>query len=1352
MEKMNEEKILALVPSAVCDTAPIYKKSTQILPQVLHTQNTEKSEEQEMSILPSFQHIVTCYLAIIKTDYINTFIDYVKDKCNHIESMGLEGSCILRNIKRKMRRFLKFTKQHNDYVHQNLGWFQQRLFDIYITCNPYSHKTIEPPKVTTKFRPLLSVVTREAKFEESGEKFDKNTISNIVAIQDGIVTYSRHCMTICCITRNGDRNYVHCPSSVTDFTRIGQDIVLATLPFRKMILIIHPISFTIKTIQLELYLASYLEHSTLIGVEMFRKVIYLVNWDDDSIKRKIITKEIPAAIAVGPGKNILTSFSNSNEVVCYNPDGQQLFEVETHSMVLPTKLTFYQRHFYVLQGRIIYKVSATGGMKKRDIGRKCWDISVGKDIILVTDVFGIPHIIKTNKDFWPRLPYNHQLRTPSLNNHIYIEDCNSITNILPMSTSSILIIYSNKNAILFTDSGEIINQNNLTFLELPSIFCRINSNRFLVFYHEKKALQYIACPELRKGPLIKVHTDYIKICHIVSNKCLAVTTIESKNEIHILLIKEKKVDIIERISLKHNNVTIAATPVNFAVVDRREHKLVFYATSGEELFEKCLPFYGDPHHIYSDNVYFYVLFKRQSIVICYDIYGVIKWQWKLPLPVHPHIAIFQGTVYVLDIEHNRVLLYKYQNRSSGCYLHTKNPYIRHLNLRLKEKENDKKLVIAKICHLANGELVVSDINSDCLLYISKGGDIVSKLSLPSTSTDIRRWDSNQIGVTLPLEKQLRVIGNLSKTIRTVSLSQPYVLVCKLGKGQIVCYCDKASGFDILAIKNYNQVEIIHRINFPFVGKSLAIENETLNLLIVTGKKAFRYNTTFSGGGRCFSSFKMVPSVLLSQVKYPPNLYGGSIDKMFVYLIDNSRMFAINDHNLLVNDLVTNNQLNIYIDMVDVFSRNICVSEMLSSTIYQQDLTVSDKARRVHLPQLFGDENPVEIYRLVITENNLIAGYDDTNKNIKIFTFDGQLLDSIKMDANYDIKMCRGQSNTLVIMMKNYEYQLVVLKVEFPLSLVVYQTRNKYDCVASLSNNQLVCSCWNDKRSLYVVDVDEIHSTVNETLLTKGKQDYRNYITKIQYIKVTADNVIIALDKHFIIFFNSDGQHLHSFRHYMEFHACDDNITTDDSYLYTYGQWDKYHSLTEYKNIVCLTQTGEYSRVFLNQRIYKEKLFFPTINCKGPRFVGSRCEKNELYVEGYFMINREKIPISRLLTDKCPVQVKDIDISDEGKTVVCEQANNGNVKIFDKDGKLLCYRNVASLVGGVCFTQESHIMATVPKRKEIFQLQEQDLEKNKGWPSQVPYGILSNRNWRICLYNGFRKQYLPNSCTYQTAIS
>ncbi|CAI9742814.1 Hypothetical predicted protein [Octopus vulgaris] len=617
MEKINEEnKMLALIPA----TTAIYKETTPNLTQILHTQNTKKTEEQERkdtkkskeqekSMLPSFLHIVTCYRTLIKTDHINTFIDYVKDKCNHMDSLGLNGSRILRNIKRKMPRFLEIAEQNNDFVHQNLDWFQQRLFDIYVTCNPYNHKTIEPPKVTTKFRPLRPVVTREVEIEESGEDLS-NPISNIVVIQGGIVTYSRHCMTICCITRDGNRNDVRCSSSVTDFTRISEDTVLATLPFRKMVLIINPLSLRIKRIQLGLILVSYLEHSTLIGVEMFGRTIYVIDWEENRIKYEFITKETPSDIAVGAQNKLLVSFSNINRVTCYNVDGQQLFEVDTNSLDIPSHISVYQNHFYVLQGHIIYRISGTGAVTTREIGMKCRHISVGKENIFVTDCFDVLHIIGTNEDFWPR--------------------------------------------------------------------------------------------------------------------------------------------------------------------------------------------------------------QRHSILRCYDLYGQMKWQWELPFPVHPHIAVFQGTLYVPDTQLNRVLLYKYQDWSSGCRLPIKNPYIRNLNLRLKEKENDQKLVIGGICNLSNGQLVVSDINHDCLLYISEEGDIVSRLSLPSTATDICRWDSNHIGVTLPLQKQLRVIGNLSKRVRSVSLRQPYVRVCKMGECEIVCYCDKPSHLDILAINYYNQVEVIKTINIACV--------------------------------------------------------------------------------------------------------------------------------------------------------------------------------------------------------------------------------------------------------------------------------------------------------------------------------------------------------------------------------------------------------------------------------------------------------------------------------------------------------------------------------------------------------
>ncbi|XP_036370931.1 uncharacterized protein LOC118768466 [Octopus sinensis] len=1303
-------------------------------------------------------------------DKINMLVNSREKICAILKSVGLDKSNFLKDFTQRIEILQKNVKKC-DYSQDFIIFGQLECFlEQYVKKNvlQHKHRSIEAPKITDKFRPLCPVVTREAMFTESDEGFS-NIISNIVVIQGGVVTYSRHYMTVCCVKMNGNRNEVHCPSSVTDFTRIGKDTVLATLPFRKIILIISPSSLKIQTLQLGFYRVSYLEHSTVIGVEMFGKTVNFIDWEDSKITKQFLVKEAPSAIVVGPQNKLLLSFSNTNIVACYNLDGQQIFEVCTHSLELPTNITAYQNHFYVLQGHIIYKLSGTGGMSKKEIGVKGRNISVDSSTIFLVDYFGIPHAVRTTEDFWPRLSYSNQLHTPTFYNQIYVEDYYDITNILPMSTSSMLIISRNKKAILFTDIGGKIRQNYSSFPFFPSVFCRLNSKTFLIFYSEIKALQYVTCPELTKIPLIKVHAEYIKICHIVSNKCLAVTTTENKVEVHIMLIKEDQVDIMERISLGHENVTIAATPINFVVVDGKKNKLVFYSTCGEELFEKSLPCYGYPHHIYSDNVYYYVVFKRESVVICYNIFGEIKWQWKLPLTAPSHIAVSQGTVYAVDLALNRVLLFKCHDGSS-CSLRIKNPYIRNLNIQLKEKE--EKLLIAKICHLPNGQLVVSDINNDCLFYISKEGDIVSRLSLPSAATDICQWDCNQIGITLPLERQLRVIENLSKAVRTVSFTHPYVRVCKLGNGQMVSYCDKPSHLDILNIKNYNQVEIIHRINIPFVVKSLSIDKETLKLLIVTRKKVFQYN----GSGGSGSNSKMVPSVLLSHMKPSLDIFGGCIDKLFVYLIDNSRMFAMTDHNLVVRDHITNKLVNMYADLVDVFSRNICVGEMLSSTLYLEDLTVSEEARHIDVvPPGLRNREPMRIDNSIITENNLIAVYDSNNKNIMIFTFDGQLLDSVKLNVSYLIDMCQWQSNTLAIMTGGsdddvddddndddsgddndndddsgedddndgedddndddaVEHQLLTLKVEFPLSFVNYQTSSKYCCIASLSNNQLVCSKWRDECNLYVVDIDEIHLTVNENkqidipeILTRYSHGGSNYINEIYNVVINANDAIIVHNKRFIIFFNSDGQYLHSVRTYRDYFGFY-NVTLDDGFLFIHGWWERYFSdYSEYKNIVCLTQNGEYNRIFLNKRIYKDKVDFSCINCKGPRFIGSYRynDSNKLYVEGLFKANRERFDVCRLQTDNCPVQVKDLDISDDGQIVVCEKANNGNVKIFDRNRQLLCHRDIGSLVGGVCFTGERDIIITVPDRQEIFQLKQQDLVNHKVWESQVPYGVI----WR-----------------------
>ncbi|XP_029655252.1 uncharacterized protein LOC115228948 [Octopus sinensis] len=798
---------------------------------------------------------------------------------------------------------------------------------------------------SSKFRPLCPAVSKILQLTDS-DNDSKNlvTVSRIVEICNGIVTYSPDLKLISCATTGGDFDF-HCSSNVTDMTRIGEHTVLATIPFRKKIVFINPSSFHIKSLDYSFFTISYFEHSTFVGTEMFSKTIYLIDWDKNKFEEKFSVQEIVGNIAVGPQYHILIALANINRISCYTIDGRHLFQLRTHSIDIPTDLTVYRNYSYALQGNVIYKISANGAVSQREIGIKARYICVATNNIYLTDRFGLVHIIRTNKDFWPRLSYHHQDHVPSLINQIHIDDPSNITTILPMSASSVVIIYRDLKAILVTGEGQPFGGKCLTFKLQPSVFCRVDSNTFIVLFSEDRKLQYITCPQLTECDLIDVENNYIQMCHMVSNRCLALTTNEGNVEVHILLIKTDHVDIVNRITLEHDNVAIAATPINFVVVDRKKRNLLFYSSFGEELSKKHIEFNGYPHHVFTDKLYFYVIFRRESLMTCYNITGQRKWQLKLPSNFRCHAAVFQGTAYVLDDLLSRILLYKYHDWSD-CHVTFQNPYNKNLNIRLEEKENDQVL-IGEICHLANGQLVLSDIYNDCLLYISNEGNIVSRLSLPSTATDVCRWNYNQIGVTLPLEKQLRVFGNVSKAVISVALNQAYVRVCKLGESHIICYCDKPSHLDILNIKNCNQVQIIHKINIPFVMKSLSLENETLKLLIVGKKAVFFYKIIrkrrrsvlpsqvktpsnlygYDGGPY---SIEMIPNILLSQGKTQSNLYGGRIDKMCVHLIDNSRMFAVNEHDLLVKDHVTRSQINMFIDLVDVFSRNISLSEMLST--------------------------------------------------------------------------------------------------------------------------------------------------------------------------------------------------------------------------------------------------------------------------------------------------------------------------------------------------------------------------------------------------------------------------------------
>ncbi|XP_052833620.1 uncharacterized protein LOC128251161 [Octopus bimaculoides] len=1282
------------------DSQKLQKQYSHDLRNNRHKKGDQK--KQEIVKVPSILPKAGYKLTIDECANNMKMLENKKDQfCSYLESEGLNKELFIQDLIHTINRLFK-TNSDDYIVQKEVASFLEQCFDLYTNSNSFSHKTIVMQKPLKKFRPLSPDVPRTLNFSAS-DKDSPNTISNIVTIEGGIVTYSLHLMTLSCSTTDGDCNVVHSPSPVTDLTRVDKQTVMATIPFRKKIIIINPSSCQMKTFHCGFNKIFYVKNCTFLGIKLFSKTIYLVDWVHNTVESIFSLKDDPTNIAVGTNDSMLITFANINRIACYNFEGQQLFQLYSHSLTAPTDLTVYDNYFYVLQGNIIYKISSTGSVSQREIGIKARYFSVSTKNIFFSDYFGVGHVVGRNEDFWPRLTCSQQKQAPVLNNQIYIDDPYHIKKILPMTSSSVLVTYWNLKAILFADNGTKIWRKSLTFQFQPTDFCRLDSSSFLVLFKENRKIQYITCPAdcpvLNQGPMIDVHAHYIQMCHIVSNKFLALTTEENK-EVHILLVKENEVVIENKISLEHYDVSIAATPINFVVVIKKEHKLVFYSIHCKKLFERHLDFNGYPHHIFTNKIYFYVFYSRESIVICYDIYGEVKWWLQLPSATVSTIGVVKGTICAVDSNLHKILFYNYREWSNCC-LHSRSPYIRNLNIRYSAVDENEKILISQIYHLPNRQVVVSDINSECLLYISKRGQVVHTFSLPSLATDICRWDSSQMGVTLPLEKELWIIGNLSKRVRIISLSHSYVKACKLSEGRIVCFCDKPYHLDIVSVQKHNQSEIISTVNIPFLIKSLTIENESLNLLIVAKKNIFVYNT----------SSKMGSSPLHSCFKAQHSLYGGCIDKKFIYLIDESRMFAINDHDLVVKDYVTNNQLNMSLDLLDVFSRKICVSEMLTSALYIEDLTVSDKAQEFLIPLCLGDKKPVAAECSVITENNLIAVYDRNNNSIKLVTFDGQLLDSIHLDVLLH-HMCRWKSNTLVITTDTN--QLLTLKTDFPLSFSTYQTEKCYNCIASLSDNLFVCDHGIErfeKYTLSVIHINERQSAIQiekEIDLTgiKSSSDF-------SHITVIANDIIVVCGDAFTYFLNSDGERLHSFNHLFPYNC----MTNDGIYVYI-PMWNATSSHT---HVVCLSQTGEYKKIFLNKKRSECKFYFNNINCNGPRFAGNN--ETSLYVEGLFKLNREKFHVCRLQTDLYSVQVKDIDISVDGKTVVIEKANPGNVKMFQRNGRLLCHTNLGTTLGGVCFS-EKYIMVTAPDREEIFQLN-RDLTMHKIWQSLVPYGVI----WR-----------------------
>ncbi|GAB1597371.1 hypothetical protein Ahia01_000013500 [Argonauta hians] len=1320
--------------------------------------SSSSSREEDIEKACSFLNI---YIPKFSRDMLiqphyNRFLDYFQEICDQLDKSGLHSSIVKKNMKPKMELLLqKFRKhiQHSENIQGSLDWFQHQLADIYTKSNPYKQKS--PPKtdVRIRYRPLLS---QEA---ITSDIVSDVTVSNIVVLEGGVLVYTHQLFLISlCIgdTVHEFENNTPC----TDIIRTGRQSIVATLPFKNKLVIINESKMEVRNTPRQFYKVSHLKGTTIIvGLEMLRKTVYKYDWEEGRVIDKFCFTDYPCSVAVGPNNIILMSFYDFNRIICYTMTGLRIFEIYNLIPKVPKSMEFINGYFYVVQGDIIYKISPKGTMSQRNIGINSQRFSVTPNKILVSDELDRLHSINISKDFWPRQSNDQHIYAPKYKSEFSIEGlCDDIIGLLSISKSCMLVIYCNMKAVLVTyNDMEICSTTDLKLQLKPSLFCRLDSSTLLVVYDRK--LQKLSCPKLTRGQLIDLSTNYIQMCHMVSNRCLGLSNNKS-GRLHILLIEEDSVSIEKTIPLKHYNVTIAATAMNFVVGDNVDHKLLFYSSAGKFLFEKNLGHNNIPHEIFSDNLYFYVLFKKESILRCYNIHGEKKWQFMPPSLKSYHLDIFQGIVCVLDISSKKVLIYNYIDWT-GCVLPTQNPYI--TNIDITHTEFEDKVLIGGICHLPNGQLAVLDMRHDCLLYINTKGCLVSTLPLHSTPTDICQWDLNEIGVTLPLKQQLLIIKNTKKDSRIVSLRYPYVQIRRFGKDMMLCFCDRPYRLDIVS----REGKIIFAFkNIPSHIRSIEIDKESLEVLVVTKRNIVRYKTVCDhdgrvigggdgGGGGGGSSSKRFMVMSPSVVKTGSNrrLYCGTFDKMSVYFADENNLVSLNnDDKTVIHNHVSYCECGFYMDLVSLFNRNVCVAEMLSSKLCLEDLTVSDRGREMVHPKCPTDGRTVDITCLVITENNLIVTYDRDNKSIKVFTFDGQLVSSVTVDCHID-RMCRWMLNTLVCTTEDYNKrkhsfifkpELLVFEVESPWSIVRYKTPRCYKYISCLSNNQLVCVEDGGINKFYVVSVDDNNSnTLSEERQIEIPEmlspplpkpyyydDITNDITNdITAIAVSVDNNIIVSNMSFIIFFDNSGRCLHFLPHYMtsRYYGSLAINTVGNNSVFVSGQWEYERGgggrIRGDRRILCLTRDGVYSHEYLNKTLYGNINILEYINTKGPRFVGEGgiFSEDTLYVEGLFTLNREKFQVSRLLTDQYPVYIKDFDLFTNGQIIVCDQHNCNIVKLFDEKGNLLKYKNVGHTVGGVCFAGNSgDVMVTLPHTQQIYRLHKTDLKTLNTWFSEVPY--------------------------------
>ncbi|CAI9717522.1 Hypothetical predicted protein [Octopus vulgaris] len=1146
-----------------------------------------------------------------------------------------------------------------------------------------------------KFRPLQKITTHFVNFNLLSEQLSFINITKILMLYDVAVIYDSYSLSINYINQDGLCETYYFNSPITDMTQVGEHTVMGSLPFRNKIILIHPFSLELITLDHGFYKLSYVEGTKFVGVKLFSKTIYLVDWIQRDIHALFNINHFISSIAVGPRKLILVAFSIIPCVTCYNLQGRKLFQFDVPFNDKLIEIVANQKYFYFFENNNIFKVSEFGGISKRIVERTPQKIYLHQNNLVLFSNFKY-QIITPN--FWPRQTYFSHNQSPRYLTSLDIENARDIRAVIPISRHCFIIIYLENfiKLLILRDEKKII-EHSLT-LESPLIdVSRWAEDKIIVSFGRKfQKISWDNYNLVATNIQATASEIYIQISHIISDKFVCLVD-GHKAQLHIICVTESKIEPIEFINLEHGNVSIAASPLNLMVVDKMDEKLVVFSTDGEQLFQIQLPVIEQPRKVYSDILYFYIISNNNSIKI-YNIFGQLKREWKIPRHFLPVIGVQKGTVTIVDPINSILHCYKFLC-GDGYQVPVKTLKDTTSTDIIYDDQNQIKAIIGSVCLVPNGQLAIAEWGENKLLLCCKKGNINHQLSVPSPITDICRWDCNNLGLTLPLEKQLWIFDYVSNYIRVRSFEQPYVLIHKLDNDRAICYCDKSKCLDIVTIKLTSQQPTRRLAICPSYIRSLHLWHN--NILALTKSQLLKYNTSFCGS----------PTILYPKFGSGRCLYDVCSDKTAIYLIDDSQMLSFNEETLMVCDYVSCQQLKSFIDQLDIFSCTAVVTDTLSSVVHRHDISMTLNKHVYQVPHTYKDTKRIIISALLITDNNLIVICDKNNCSIKILTFKGELIDTLDLNSS-PTGICRCLSNSFAI--STNTDKLLTVQVQFPLTYVSFKTCKNYRCIASFSDGRLVCS-WTDNGSCGLSIVDLKSSVFMEKHINGWNEIRRK---TIHDMTVTPNDEIVVHcydeDDTFseVIFLNIHGQITKQVTPLNM--SMPISITSDKLYIYiiTSQPIDYYYRVTR------LSMDGKYHSMFLHPHELIDESVLTAMNCRGPRFVMVN-SSNNLYTEGLLSLNREIFSVSHLQCDNFPVQVKDFDVSERGQIVIYDRKND-IVKCFRSGGLFLCHKKINFIVGGLCFIETGNILITVPQIREIHELSKNTLSVKRVFNTEIPY--------------------------------